>query len=209
MINRFTSCLRICEPVTVRWLCFPISPGVPALSCSPPCSCVVAAGLSFVASAHAQKQEGGLLDRIDHPDRTLAYSPADKQFGTASAAGNRQATVHAFAFSHGATLRSGDGVFRTHGYGGKDEFRTQDYSTRVSPASSQGFSQTDKTFGTKSVEGKEDRAANKTLITGRGEDTDSGKPFLGHGKRQEYIDDLRRQKNLTIDQVREILNKNK
>ena len=37
----------------------------------------------------------------------------------------------------------------------------------------------------------------------------SGKPFLTQGKRQDEIDDLRKQKNLTIDQVREILNKNR
>lgn len=55
---------------------------------------------------------------------------------------------------------------------------------------------------------REDRAANRSLDTSRPY-VNSGKLFLVPGKRQDSIDDLRRQKNLTIDQVREILNKNR
>ena len=54
---------------------------------------------------------------------------------------------------------------------------------------------------------KEDRAANQTAAVR--DYAPASKPFLGRGRRQDTIDDLRNEKNLTIDQVREILNKNK
>ena len=74
-------------------------------------------------------------------------------------------------------------------------------------AGSRGFTQTDKTFGTKAMDVREDRAANKAApVQGY---APFERAYLGRGKRQDTIDDLRNQKNMTIDQVRELLNKNK
>lgn len=169
---------------------------------------VAAAGCWFATVACAQQtQESGLLDRIDHPDRTLHYSPSDKSFETSSSVASRQATVRAFAFSRAATLRSGDGKFSTRAFNNRDSFRTKDFATRNASIAGHGYAQTDKLFSTKNFDVQDDRAANKSA-TVRGY-VPAEKPFLGRGKRQDSIDDLRKQKNLTVDQVREILNKSR
>ena len=162
-----------------------------------------------ISSARAQQQESGFLDRINNPDRTLHYSPADKQFAVASSAANKQAVVRPFAFSRPATLRAGDGAFGTKAYDAQNAFRTKDFATHADPGVGKSFAQTDKLFSTKGFDVHEDRAANKSLAAPIHEYAPFDKPFLGRGRRQDSIDDLRKQKNLTVDQVREILNKNK
>ena len=64
------------------------------------------------------------------------------------------------------------------------------------------MSQSDRTFDTKALAVKEDRAAGKSANSQLFQPSD--KPFISHGKRQDEIDELRRQKQLSIDQVREI-----
>ena len=160
------------------------------------------------SSAVAQQQEHGLLDRLEHPDRTLHYSPSDKQFSTSSAVGGKEAAVRPFLFGRSAAaLRAGDGAFSTHAFHGKDGYHADAFATHAAPAAGQGFVQTNKTFGTKTMDVREDRAANQTMPVQ--EYSPGEKLFLERGKRQDTIDELRRQKNLTVDQVREILNKNK
>ena len=169
--------------------------------------CVAACGSWGVSSARAQQQESGLLDRIEHPDRTLKNSMADKQFSTSSSVSGKQAEVRPFIFGRSSTFRTGDGTYNTRPFRGKNSFRTDAYATHTAATGNQGFSQTNKSFDTKSVDVHADRAANKAAPVqayAQGE-----KPFLGRGTRQDTIDELRKQKDLTIDQVRELLNKNK
>ena len=147
------------------------------------------------------------MDRLDHPDRTLHYSPSDKTFTASSNVAGKQAAVHSFAFGHSANVGSGDGVFRTRSFSGDGKFRTQDYATHNVAGVGKGFAQTDKSYATKSMDVKEDRAAGKAMPVH--EYVNSEKPYLIRGKRQDEIDELTREKNLTIDQVRELLNKNK
>ena len=152
----------------------------------------------------AQIQDNGSLEHIIHPDRTLHYSPADKEFTASSSVTGRQATVKPFAFNHDANIRV-DSAFTTRTVTPRDKFRTQEFSTRG--AQTKDFTQKDKAFGTKAMDVKEDRAANKAMPVGGyalGE-----KPYLGRGKRQDTIDDLHKNKDLTIEEVRELLNKPK
>ena len=170
--------------------------------------CVAACGSWGVSSARAQQQESGLLDRIEHPDRTLKNSMADKQFSTSSSVSGKQAAVRPFIFGRSSTFHTGDGTYNTRPFRGKDNFRTEAFTTHAASAGNQGFSQTNKSFDTKTVDVHEDRAANKAAPVQ--EYAQGEKPFLGRGKRQDSIDDItRKQKDLTIDQVRELLNKNK
>ena len=164
-------------------------------------------GCWFATAACAQQQESGFLDRLDHPDRTLHYSPADKPFEVSSSVTGHEAAVRPFAFSRPATLRAGDGVFSTHAFTGKDSFRTKEFATRTATTTGHGFAQTDKSFSTKGFDVREDRAANKTMPIR--DYAPAGKPYLIPGKRQDSIDELRKQKNLTVDQVRELLNKSR
>ena len=169
--------------------------------------CVAACGFLGVSSARAQQQESGLLDRIEHPDRTLKNSMADKQFSTSSSVSGKQAEVRPFIFGRSSTFHTGDGAYNARPFRGKDGFRTEAFTTRVAATRKEGFSQTNKSFDTKAVDVHADRAADKAVpVQGYAQ---GEKPFLGRGTRQDTIDELRSQKNMTIDQVRELLNKNK
>ena len=163
--------------------------------------------MTGVSAARAQQQESGFLDRLDHPDRTLHYSPSDKTFTAPSNVTGKPVPIRTFAFGHAANVGAGNGVFQTRSFNGDGKFHTQDYTTRNATASGKGFAQTDKGYATKSMDVKEDRAAGKTMPIH--DYVNSEKPYLIRGKRQDEIDELTKEKNLTIDQVRELLNKNK
>jgi hypothetical protein len=100
------------------------------------------------------------------------------------------------------------GSFRTMAFNsGRGEFASTSFSTRESPQASHASAGLSREFDTKAFAvheyGASDRA---TPVRSFGE---SGREYVLEGKRQSDIDDLRRQKNLTVDQVREILNRKK
>ncbi len=172
---------------------------------------VTAAVLTVPLSVRAQSgQEKVIQERLERTG-SLAYEPAGKAFSTDASFGGRSASVHPFGFSGKTTAgKSSDGTFQARGFNdGRGSFHTEGYAVRqASTANRQALSQADQSFGTRAVDVREDRAANRTL-GGVRDTADAKKPFLVPGKRQDTIDDLRKQKNLTIDQVREILNKNR
>ncbi len=166
---------------------------------------VAACGAWGVSSARAQQQESGLLDRIDHPDRTMKNSMADKQFSTSSSVSGKQASIRPFIFGHASTFNAGDGTFNTRAFHGREGYRTESYGTRVAATGKDGFAQTNKSFGTKTADVHEDRAANKAAPVQAYVPGD--KSIVIRGKRQDDLDDLYHQKSLDIAQVRELLNK--
>jgi hypothetical protein len=107
-------------------------------------------------------------------------------------------------FSHPAAVKAGDGVFRTRDFNSKS-YRTRDFATK--PAATKDFDKTGKTYAVRAVAVNEDRAAGKTMDT-HGY-VPAGKPYLERGKRQDTIDEIPDAKKMTIDQVRELLNKPK
>lgn len=151
----------------------------------------------------AQEQESTAMKHLLNPDQTLKYSDADRKFATSAAVGSRQATVRAFPFAHAAGLQ-GDGVFHTKAFASKT-FQTSAFSTKPARDASLSAAGQQKTFAVKAVAVREFPQAGKTAST-QGY-RDSTKPFLVKGKRQDTIDDLLNTKEMTIDQVRQLLNK--
>ena len=169
---------------------------------------VLAAWLLALVTAtgmlQAQTQEGGTLDRILHPDRTLRYEDADHKFDAPAALGNKTASVRPFLFSHPADLKTGDGVFRTRNFDSKG-YKTDAFSTK--PALTKEYDAKTKTYAVRAMPVNEDRAAGKTMETH--EYMHAEKPYLGQGKRQDSLDEIHDAKKMSIDQVRELLNKPK
>ncbi len=155
-------------------------------------------------------QEKIIQERLERAG-TLEYVPAGKAFSADAAVGSRRASVRSFAFGgRMVNSKAGDDAFNARSFNdGRGRFRTENYAVKQALAGDrQALPQGDRSFATRPVDVREDRAANRSLDTSRSY-ADSGKPFSVPGKRQETIDDLRKQKNLTVDQVREILNKNR
>ena len=169
---------------------------------------LLASSLWFSSAARAQNQENGLLDRIDHPDRTLRFDPADKKFGVSAVVGDKQAQVKSFSFGKQSAIYGGDGAFRTKAFSSKDSgFKTEAYAAKASALSQRNsFAQADKGFGTKPMDVREAPAANKSAAVR--DYVLSEKPYNWRGKRQDTMDEVTKDnKNLTVDQVRELLNK--
>ena len=161
--------------------------------------------LFAASSARAQKQEAR-IDDILQADRTKTSDYANKTFAASPAVGGKQATVHGFPFSHSAVLSSGDGSFQTHPFAGKDQFQTRAFATKADRAgSSDAFAQKDRGFATKALPVQAARDAGKTVAVR--EYVPGEKSASIRGKRQDTIDEIRTQKDLSIDEVREILNK--
>ena len=133
----------------------------------------------------------------------------ERSFETKASTGGKQAIVRPFGFAgRSVNVKTGDGTFHARSYDdGRGSFRTENFAVKRATAVDHPSPQADRTFATSAVPVHEDRAANKPAFTR--DYVSSTKPFLVPGKRQDTIDDLRKEKNLTIDQVREILNKSK
>ena len=162
----------------------------------------------FTSKAWAQQQESELLNRLEHPDRTLKFEPADKAFSVSSAVGGKQAQVKGFSFGKQSATFGGEGAFRTEAFTAKnDVLRTNGYDTKTSALSQRNsFAQADREFGTKTMDVREAPSANKSAATR--EFVPGGKIFEVRGKRQDSIDDVyKNNKNLSVDQVRDLLNK--
>ncbi len=156
--------------------------------------------------AGAQVQETR-MNEILHADRSRTSEFAGKSFASSAAYGGKQARVHAFTGGRTAVLRAGDGSFRTRNFAGSESFRTRGFETKADRASgSAAFAQKDRGFATKAVAVQDAPGAGKTTPFVR--DYIPGQKSTGmRGKRQDTIDEIHRQKDLSIDEVREILNK--
>ncbi len=162
----------------------------------------------FAASrANAQIQEQR-IDEILHADRTKTSDFAGKTFAASPTVGGKQADVHAFAFSHSAKLFSNDGSFQTRSFADKDRFQTHGFATKADRAiDSDAFAQKDRGFATKALSVTDAAAGQKSANSLLRDYTPAQKGIVIRGKRQGTLDEIRDQKDLSIDEVREILNK--
>ncbi len=160
--------------------------------------------LASTHRAQAQAQESGLLNRIDHPDRTLAFPLTNKLFGKTSAYKNKEAYVKPFAYGKSASIAD-DGKFRTNSFV-SSTYRSKDFGFRDNSPGKKDFGQTNKLFDTKSVDVRDARDASKTLAV---RSFGTGNSFSVRGKRQDTYDEMLKRKKLSIEEVRELLNKNK
>lgn len=164
--------------------------------------------LCSAARLCAQEQEGKLMNRILRPDMTLANDAQNRKF---TAAGHASVDQHAHVSTFYLQQKPGPGSAYTN---------TREYSTRpfaqhsdaeVKPASSSLLAarstSANRTYDTPSARVSVDlRDAHRTAA--RADSAFAGnRPFLDKGKDQKSLD--RKNKPMSIDDIRDLLNKNK
>lgn len=156
------------------------------------------------AGARAQQQESGLYQRIMHPDMGMTYNPANKRFAGHRAAQGKTASTRSFAFGRAARVKS----YRAGGFNGSRDYRANHFSRadRSAAAGRKGFAETDRAFSTRAVDTREARDARKALPVPA---SDRARAFLVPGKRQGALDEQSRARPMSIDEVRELLNKSR
>jgi hypothetical protein len=158
-----------------------------------------------LCSASAQDQEKKLLDRLLKPDMTLQNDVQNKKFvadGRSSI--NKRATVGTFFIHQKQHSKkfSGTRDFST------TQFYSQTYQSgrkAYKTSSQQGIANARSAYANQTARGVRDAPQSGKKVASH--DYAGNRPFLGQGTRQKSLD----QQNapLTIDQVRELLNKNK
>ena len=147
------------------------------------------------------------MDEILHADRSKTSEFADKSFASSATLGGKQAQVHAFTGGRTAQLRGGDGSFQTRNFADREKFRTRPFDAKTDRVSrSDAFTPGDRRFATKGLPVADAPGAGKTAPFSR-DFIPGQKGIVIRGKRQDTIDDIHNQKELSIDEVREILNK--
>jgi len=156
------------------------------------------------STALGQDQERKLVDRLLNPDMSLANPAQKKKFTTDRKAAEKPANVGTFYFEQKPAPRN---------YSGTREFTADEFRSR-------GFVAGQKTANTSTRTEIQNAAASPATPPARAvrETRDARKivasrnyagerPFLERGKSQKSLD--RQNPPMTIDDVRELLNKNK
>lgn len=153
------------------------------------------------ASAFAQEQESKLLDRLLKPDMTLGNSAQDKHFTGVRQTTAKPVVTHEFAGTRETRMKeySAHRAFVAWLFGRTRDFpRNRKAELVAQPAVPQ------KTFATRESPVRESSDAEKRVRTG---DYAGERPFIAHGKSQKSLDAQRHE--MSIDEVRELLNRNK
>lgn len=160
--------------------------------------------LTGIPAIFAQEQEAKLVDRILKPNMSLVNSAQNKQFHTAGASVAKTAPSRSFGtpnnvvakpFSGGRTIPAQPFAARPFQAGD----RVADVSTRSTPAKTEMVYVASAAQSTR-VAPENGQSVAATPFAGT-------RPFLGRGKSQKALS--ARDTPLTIEQVRELLNKNK
>jgi hypothetical protein len=160
--------------------------------------------LATPSSLRAQDQERKLVDRLLRPDMTLQNSEQKKKFIADGTSINKKATVGTFYAEKKPNLKM---------FSGTRDFSTRQFNSRAFHGSRSTFeNSSQQTVGnsrprypTQSARGTRDASQSDKKVASRA--YGGNRPFLDQGKSQKSLN----QQNapLTIDQVRELLNKNK
>ena len=158
-----------------------------------------------LASARAQEQEHKLVDRLLRPDMSLASTEQDKKFTTVGGTSVDQKFVAKSFYSGDEKLtKSFWGVkifsakeFETRGFSRSDAAANARTNAEIANASTEFPTKKSSLVRTASEEGRSAKVR----------DYADNRPFLGEGTRQNVLS--RENKPLTIDEVRELLNKSK
>jgi hypothetical protein len=164
--------------------------------------CTVLAVL--ICCARGQEQERKLMDRLLKPDMALQNDAQNKKFtGDASASINKRASVGSFYVRQQTHSKNFSGTrdFAT------SRFYSQNYHSGRSAyevSSRQTMSNSQFAHANQAASGLRDAPQSGKKVASRA--YPGSRPFLGEGKSQKSLN----QQNapLTIDQVRELLNKN-
>jgi hypothetical protein len=151
----------------------------------------------------AQEQERKLIDRLLRPDMALQNSAQNKKFVTASVAQDRQVKTKKFAWQQRTNAKA---------FTGKREFPSRQIRSRsfkgskaVAGLNAKTAWESDFSFRTRTATTPQIAADSDKKVTGR--DFADNHPFRGQGKSQKALS--QQDRPLTIEQVRELLNKNK
>jgi hypothetical protein len=159
--------------------------------------------LLLLSRVCAQEQERKLIDRLLKPDLTLQNRAQNKEFAIRSASGDRPLKPRRFFWQHKA---------RTKTYSDTRNFSAQPFQTdsfqkhhkTAASLPAKTMDAPDSAFETRTVEVRQAADGQKKVS---GNDFAGNRPFLGQGKSQKALS--ARKPPLTIEQVRELLNKNK
>jgi hypothetical protein len=154
--------------------------------------------LALATAGYAQEQERKLVDRLLSPDTKLSNSDQNKKFNGGTEAPTRSASTKTFYVSEKKLTKS----FVADRQAPTSSFSTGSYTTKSAtvPASPPM-----KGFETKKARDVSTNAYSKKKYATR--DFAGNRPFLGQGKSQKALH--AQDRPLTIDEVRELLNKNK
>lgn len=161
--------------------------------------------LAALPCVRGQDQERKLVDRLLKPDMNLQNDAQNKKFiadGTASIA--KRATVGTFYVQKKSNQKtfSGTGQFSTR------EFNSQSFHSKRSSfnvPSQQAAGNSRPAYANQSARGVRDASQSGKKVPVR--PYAENRPFLDEGKSQKSLN--RQNEPLTIEQVRELLNKNK
>jgi hypothetical protein len=160
--------------------------------------------LVAISCVHAQEQESKLVDRLLRPDMTLGNSAQNKKFNADRVSINKQATVGTFYVKEKSNSKTSSGAreFSTR------QFNSQSFrgSRSASGISSQhAIGNPRSVYGTRTARGPRDAPESAKKVASRS--YAENRPFLDQGKSQKSLN--RQNSPMTVEQVRELLNKNK
>ena len=160
--------------------------------------------LAALASLHGQDQEKKLVDRLLRPNMDLHNDAQNKKFIADGSSINKRATVGAFYVHQKPNQKnfSATGEFATQ------QFSSQPFHSRRSifhVSSQQTVANSRPSDANQSARAVHDASQSGKKVSTRQYADD--RPFLDEGKSQKSLN--RQNAPLTIEQVRELLNKNK
>ena len=158
-----------------------------------PCAICLVAG-----TAWAQEQERKLVDRLLEPNMKLENSEQNKQFTGAGTVTAKSASTRSFYVSNTKLTKT---------FAGTSEFNTKPYSSRQFATQPANLPppQKPRTFATASARDVKPARESSTKYATR--DFSGSRRFLDQGKSQKALH--QQDHPLSIDDVRELLNKNK
>lgn len=164
----------------------------------------LALSLLLASTGFAQEQEQKLVDRLLRPDATLENSAQKRKFVADGASIDKKAHVGTFYFDQNAKP--------------KNFSNTRDYSAREFDSNSFYAGRDRSTFATRSTSSSRTIATATSSQAAKTSDANKKartrefagqRPFLARGKSENSVEFQRKNKPMTIDDVRELLNKNK
>ena len=173
---------------------------LPAVRVFVTCCCLV---IGFGSVAHAQEQERKLIDRLLKPDMALQNSIEQKQFTVRGTTTTKQAHTKAFYVPERRPEKSFFGrMFGTKAFDTKRS-RYQDAQANLSTRTQ--IAKADVPYQTAAY--RDLATARDASKTAEVSEFSGSRPFLIQGKSQKALS--QQDRPLTIDEVRELLNKNK
>jgi len=160
--------------------------------------------LIVLSCVHAQEQESKLVDRLLRPDTTLRNNAQNKKFIADGASINKKATVGTFYVQEKSNSKS---FSETRDFSAR-QFNSQSFhGTRSASgiSSQQAVGDSRPAYATRTARDVRDAPQSDKKVASRS--YAGNRPFLDQGKSQKALN--RQNPPLTIEQVRELLNKNK